>query len=317
MAKSFFDSPLNLDPKAGDMTDIIFKSAQMSLEKRERQRQAIQGVVDTFMTVAKLNQEKTRMEMQDRVAKAGLEFQRNAHEDKMDLGWDGLDAKQNKPGKPTSFRDPNTGKITDTYGPELGTVKNNPRDQVQNSIDKINAAAIIDINTVEAQVQALAKRYAGVTSESGLGNQLQAHWDAVWQSFVKDEGSSDIVALNSESSLFETFYAKSLGKEVGALTDQERKAARKLVFHSTDTKRMRALKEASVSRIAGIARAVRKLGPVSGDLVSATVAEEVDRVLKEIDMEKTFGGATTPKVPASGGSLKLQIQEELNRRSKK
>ena len=69
--KSMF-GPLNLDPKAGDMTDIIFKSAQMSLEKRERQRQAIKGVVDTFMTVAKLNQEKTRMEMQDRVAQAGL-----------------------------------------------------------------------------------------------------------------------------------------------------------------------------------------------------------------------------------------------------
>ena len=244
MAKSFFDSPLNLDPKAGDMTDIIFKSAQMSLEKRERQRQAIQGVVDTFMTVAKLNQEKTRMEMQDRVAKAGLEFKQQQLEEtqkknafdqlyKAGVLGHGPMAKAQKPELPTTLVN-DDGKTVREFPPEAGKIMRVPnkedvgKDALTQANEVSKTKALLDIAFNE--VMSLAEQ--GKTGVIG-GRQSQLMGSGFGElaekaGFGKQEKS--VQAIEGLNGLLLTRVAKTLGKEAGNLAIQESERLRPLMF---------------------------------------------------------------------------------------
>ena len=75
-----FFKPMNQAPQTGDLTEVIFKAAQMSMAQREQQRQAVQGVVNTFLTLAKLKQEDTKVKMDDLQARAVLEETKRQHD---------------------------------------------------------------------------------------------------------------------------------------------------------------------------------------------------------------------------------------------
>src|SRR3990167_10361426 len=157
MADDFF-KPLNLDPKAVDMTDIIFKSAQLSLEKRERQRKAIQGVVDTFMTMAKLNQEKIRQDTENTRAEALLGLQR----EKFEFDKETERNKQNKPPapqEPTTLISEDTGEVLRTFGPELGKIVKSsgmvtPQKQKDRDVEDQKTKALIDLSFAEVMTLA-------------------------------------------------------------------------------------------------------------------------------------------------------------------
>lgn len=234
----FFKS-LGIQPSSGDVTETIFRAAQLAQSNRERQRQAIQGVVDTFLTVSKLNMEKERMKMEQMVAQATIDlnnrkFQQDQEEFKLAqqkaLGEIGLGPLADV----EAVFNPNTGKMESlgpgrTFKGSLPTMGGmDGRDQ---KLSEAYKKALRDTLTIQNQIESLFKQSeeAGVPSGLFLG-MLKKSALALYPGLVPE-----LASVESQRGIFEGLFAKSIGKEAGNLTLYERQSASKLFPNPTDT----------------------------------------------------------------------------------
>lgn len=277
-----FFKPLGVQPSSGDLTQTIFQAAQLAQAKRETQRQAIQGLIDTFITVSKLNQEKIKMDQDMQNARAALEI----NQQELAIKQEQLELDKEKAGRSDIIYDPSEDKFRPV--PKgfnfSGFIPFDPHSQLRGQFTK----DLIALNTVEGQLERIYQEAQGTESSRVVGGLRELSGLL---------GFDPAVQKINNQELMRTFIARMLGKEVGNLTETEQQVAAKLSPKATDTPQERKDKLSVIRSMVAVNRKalVESLDP-------NYLKNEIAKVVQQ-EAQKT-------KI----SSFKQQILDELKRR---
>jgi len=228
----------NVQPQfeLGNLTETMFKAQQLSLQRQEQQRRSTQGLLDTFLTLAKLNQERINAEMDNMSAVATLEELQRSHAvaeqekaARLQLDRERLGLEREQLNRPSSFTpiDPKTGEaLKSVLGPpgsKFDFIPTEPRDP----LEKKSSELIQSAKDAYLQISGLFNNFADTAYGRIEGTKQAAYGMAGHNPRYR--------SLEGARGLFTSYAIKTIGRDAANVAVAERKMVEAALPMFTDT----------------------------------------------------------------------------------